>query len=341
MNIHEVAKAAGVSIATVSRVVNHPESVSEKTREKVLAIMNSGGSTKKDYRDKIATKQSRNIAVVLPSQSNYPDTYEGILGVAEGKNYHVFLCVAGESKDGLLHCVQAMVEQSIDGMILATEGDYLPAVYLLQKANFPFVCIGSKPVSECCNSCYINYRESAAKMAQYLAELNCRSVHVVSSPQVSDCREALEEGFLAAWKGSGRSTEQLRLESIETSFRGGEQYARLMLQNKAQIPDAVLCQSDETAAGIIKAAGEMGLSLPADLRVVGFCDSAISAAITPELTTVEQPTRRLGMAAARRLFDIIGESEYFDIESQEIALKGRLKIRRSCGNDKAIYEIYE
>lgn len=85
----------------------------------------------------------------------------------------------------------------------------------------------------------------------------------------------------------------------------------------------------------------MGITVPGNLRVVGFRDSAVSVTISPELTTVEQPTYRLGMAAARRLFDIIGESEYFDIESQEIALKGRLKIRRSCGNNKSIYEIYE
>lgn len=341
MNIHEVAKAAGVSIATVSRVVNHPESVSEKTREKVLAIMNSGGPSKKDYRDKLSSQHGSSIAVLLPSQRCYPDTYEGILGVAQEKNYHVLLCVFGEHRDALLRTVQELMAQSVDGMILAAEGDYLPTMRLLQKANFPFVCIGGRPVPECGNSCYINYRESAAKMAQYLIERGTQTVHIVTAPQHSDCRDALEEGFGAAWQEGGHPTELLRLESIEPSFRGGEQYIRLLAQSRQPLPNAILCQSDETAAGIIKAAGELGIAVPERLRVVGFCDAAVSAAVTPELTTVEQPTRRLGMAAARRLFDIIGESEYFDIESQEIALKGRLKIRRSCGNDKAIYEIYE
>ena len=64
-------------------------------------------------------------------------------------------------------------------------------------------------------------------------------------------------------------------------------------------------------------------------------------AVLPELTSVEQPTYRLGIAAARRLFDIIEDQDYFDIESQEIVLKGRIRIRKSCGNKKAIYEWYE
>lgn len=340
MNIHEVAKAAGVSIATVSRVVNHPESVSEKTREKVLAVMNSGSPAPKDYRDKISSKHN-SIAVVLPSQQEYPLTYEGILDVAGEKNYNALLCTIRANNNNIARSIQQLISQRVDGLILATEGDYLPAVRLLQKEGIPFVCVGGKPVPECGNSCYINYRESASKMAQYLAELECKTVSIITVPQDSNCREALENGFMTAWEEAGHSPEQLYWGSIEPSFRGGEQYARLMLQRKNELPDAILCQSDETAAGIIKAVSGMGITVPGNLRVVGFRDSAVSVTISPELTTVEQPTYRLGMAAARRLFDIIGESEYFDIESQEIALKGRLKIRRSCGNNKSIYEIYE
>ena len=92
---------------------------------------------------------------------------------------------------------------------------------------------------------------------------------------------------------------------------------------------------------MLKAAAEKRVAVPRQLRVIGFHDGPVSTALQPELTSVEQPTYRLGIAAARWLFDILEDQEYFDIEAQEIVLKGRIRIRRSCGNRKTIYELYE
>ena len=113
-----------------------------------------------------------------------------------------------------------------------------------------------------------------------------------------------------------------------------------MLEEGAR-PEAIVAQHDEIAFGIVKAAREKGIQVPQEMKIVGFDNSQLSAMVTPELTTVEQPTFRLGILAGRRLFDIMEDHEYFDIEVQEIALKGRLKIRRSCGNQKSIYEEIE
>lgn len=340
MNIHEVAKAAGVSIATVSRVVNHPESVSAKTRERVLAVMSSAPPSDRDYRGRILARRFA-IAVVIPSVCDYRQTYEGAQSVADGRNYSVQLCVTGCNDGRLLRCVKSLAAQQVDGVILAAENNYAPALHVLQESGIPFVCIGGRPIADCGNSCYIHYEDSADKLARYLAELGCETVCVVTSRAASNCRDALSRGFRGRWAALGREDGQLTFAEAESSVKGGYQFARYFFQTHSTLPDAIVCQHDEVAAGLMKAASEYKLSIPKQLRVVGFHDAQLSAAVTPELTTVDQPTFRLGMAAARRLFDIISDSEYFDIESQEIVLKGRLKIRKSCGNKKAIYELYE
>ena len=107
------------------------------------------------------------------------------------------------------------------------------------------------------------------------------------------------------------------------------------------LPDLIVAQYDEMALGAMKVAQERKIYVPRQLRFMGFFDTPASSIVLPELTSIEQPTYRLGVASARRLFDIMEDQDYFDVESQEIVLKGRLKIRHSCGNKKTIYEMYE
>jgi len=98
---------------------------------------------------------------------------------------------------------------------------------------------------------------------------------------------------------------------------------------------------DGIAVGIMKAAQEEKLAVPRQLAVAGFTDSEMATVVCPALTTVEHPYERLGTVAARRLIDLIENSELYDIETQEIVLKSKLKIRKSCGNKKNIYEQFE
>ena len=106
-------------------------------------------------------------------------------------------------------------------------------------------------------------------------------------------------------------------------------------------PQAVFAVSDELAMGVIKAAREENIPLPEGLAVAGFTGSEAAAVITPALTTMEHPLERLGAVAARRLIELIEDSALYQVETHEIVLKSKLKIRRSCGNRKEIYELFE
>lgn len=340
MNIHEVAQAAGVSVATVSRVVNHPELVAEKTRARVLAVLEQKRYAPNAELRTRSAKRKQAIALVIPSFMEYRLTLDGVRQIGNAKNYGVQLCVTDYDEPELIRNVRALAAQQIDGVILAGQIGSESAYRTLREAGIPVVCINSLKRGGNEDICYINYGESAGKLAQYAVESGNRSAVLILSDRYSGCREKFEKGFRETWYAAGFPEASLRVVNAEESFKGGAQAMEAILTANA-FPDLIVAQYDEMAVGAMKAAQEQKISIPKQLRFMGFFDTPVSSAVTPELTSIEQPTYRLGVASARRLFDIMEDQDYFDVESQEIVLKGRLKIRRSCGNKKSIYELYD
>lgn len=341
MNIHEVAKAAGVSVTTVSRVVNHPELVAEKTRERVLEIIRgSDYAANRGYITKHGEKKLA-IAVIIPSEFNYRKVYDGVQSVAVNKNFGVQLCITNYDSEVLHHNIRSLIAQQIDGFILANENVNTDTLSIIKKAGIPFVGIGGEQHSYYENMCYINYYDSACKMAQYIIDSENEHIWLFLSKHESDCKTFLRLGLCDTWKKHDKSMDNIYIFETNDSYKGGYLAGIEGLRKKEKIPDMILCQYDEVAIGLMKAATELKIPVPQQLHIAGFNDSAVSTFISPELTSVEHPTFRLGAVAARSLIDIIEESEYFDVETHQITLKGRVKIRRSCGNKKAIYETYE
>ena len=339
MNIHEVAEAAGVSVATVSRVINHPEIVAEKTRERVLAVLKRTSYVPNAEPRAKRQRKKHAIALILPSLMEYPNVLAGVRAIAGMKNCGVQLCVTGYDEADAARNVRALVAQQVDGVILAADSGAETAGAKLREAGGPTVYIGGRRASDDETMCYINYLESAQKLAQYAVDTGNASALLLLDEQDSDVRQSLWEGFRQAWLAAGRPEEALARATCEPCVQGGYLAARDMLEDGA--PALVVAQYDVMAAGVLKAAAERRVAVPRQLHVIGFHDGPVSTALQPELTSVEQPTYRLGIAAARWLFDILEDQEYFDIEAQEIVLKGRLRIRRSCGNRKTIYELFE
>lgn len=341
MNIHEVARAAGVSVATVSRVINHPEIVAEKTRERVLAVLKETSYAPNGEPHARQIRKKHAIAVVLPTVDEYHNVHAGVRAIAAAKNCGVQLCITGHDEADLLRNIRGLAAEQIDGVILAADAGADRAIAMLREARIPIVCIGGRRMPENDNFCYINYPESAAKLAQYAIESGNATAMLLLAQHDSDSREGLQQGFSEAWFAAGRAPNTLMTRFCEPDFAGGYRALNELLAEETPAPDLLVAQFDEMAIGAMKAAAERRIAVPRQLHVIGFHDAPVSVAVLPELTSVEQPTYRLGIAAARRLFDIIEDQDYFDIESQEIVLKGRIRIRKSCGNKKAIYEWYE
>lgn len=335
MKIRDVAKAAGVSIATVSRVINHPEKVTAETRDRVQAIIEHNRYVPNEESKLPRRGRKKNIiALIVSDLSLYRNLIGGVRTICEKKNYSLQICEVGDNEKMLQTSFKSRIAQQADGLLLAEELLNSGTYKMMQEAKIPFVCVGGEHSALDVNLCYINYRDAAAHMAQILSGKPDANATLVLLKNKSCCAQQLKDGFCNAWMG------QVHVEYVDNTPDSGYLLTQELL-GRDTIPGVILAQTDEIAVGILKAAKEAGISVPQELRVAGFDNSPFSAYITPELTSVEQPTYRLGLVATRMLFDILEDEEFFDVEVQEVALKGHLKIRQSCGNKKAIYQEYE
>ena len=304
MNIRELAKEAGVSVATISRVINHPEAVLPETRERVQAIIE-----KYNYDPKPVNRNKRFVSLIVPAAARAQGVLLGVQSVLAPKGILVNLVETAQVPGGAAACLQAVIAAKPIGILVAAEStlsqESLPT-------DVPVVLLGSYDQLENCNICGINYRDAAEKMLAHLYAMGHRSIWLLQSDQSYPEKAAVTAGYR---QGEAILTEEP--------------------------PQAVFAVSDAMAMGVIKAAREENIPLPDGLAVAGFTGSEAAAVITPALTTMEHPLERLGAVAARRLIELIEDSALYQVETHEIVLKSKLKIRRSCGNRKEIYELFE
>jgi len=331
MKIRDIAKAADVSIATVSRVLNHPEMVNEETKLRVKAIIEQH-----NYSPNAEPKAPRRsvrkgaVAVVVAYHDVLCDLMSGVERICAGKKYAAFYTATEGDRDVCSRVFQSLAVQQVDGIILESElcGD--ETLKILRDNSIPFVCVGAGRGSSEVNLCYINYFDGAAGVAGHLMQNGGGKALLVPDERGTGRGVQMRKGFASVWEGG------IAVETAENSPEGGSVLFRKLFE-RGEIPDVVFAETDRIALGIIREAQDCGISVPEVLRVVGFEDTPYSAYFSPGLTSVEQPVARLGMQAARMLFDDMEDQEFFDVDIREVSLKGRLKIRRSCGNEKPIY----
>lgn len=341
MNVREIAKLANVSIATVSRVINRPEVVLPETREQVLAVMRKYGYTPAPHTGGGA--QPKAVGLLVPDAEDYLSIrlMAGIESVAARREHAVYLCGTKGGPDRERTMIAAALEQKLRGLVIYTNTLSVEDAADLQRRRVPFVLVGRSEAAPHHNACYINYEEGGYRMVRHLLELGHQKFLLLCDAGAPNIEARMWEGLCRARRelmtGPGGGDRVLHAEG--GSVRAGYDAAQEVLAGER--PDAVFASSDELALGLMKALRERGVAVPDQIAVAGFTDSPVAGVVTPELTTVEQPTHRLGMVAARMLFDLIDDESLLDGTPQEIVLLPKLKIRNSCGNRKPINTLFE
>lgn len=344
MNVREIAKLANVSIATVSRVINRPEAVLPKTREQVLAVMREYHYQPGQYRLEGREKHST-IAFFVPSvlDATMIRMMEGIENVASNRNYTVYFSSTGSRPQQELKMINNAMAMGVEGIILWPTALDLQTVEELNLKKYPFVFVDGERRLQSLNTCYINYEEGSYRMTRHLLELGRRRICILLGGEAGRMGEEMEKGARRAcgeWESETGEICVLRAERGKDA-EAGYRAAKELLRKAPPLPDALFASSDELAAGVMKGLKEEQIEIPGDVAVTGFSDSPVSTLVMPELTTVEQPAHRLGMVAARMLFDLIDDRELLEESPQEIVLVPKLKIRSSCGNQRPINVLYE
>lgn len=339
MNIKEVAKAAGVSVATISRVLNHPERVQPETKNHVLAVMQRLNYEPNWFARGLNIGKTGTIALLLPSISDHGflEIVAGVETIARRKEHTVLLCNTHGDAQEELNCLKMVLNRQVDGIILVSSQLKPETIQPLLKEDFPWVHVGSHAPENCRNVCYIDHKKGAYQMTHHLLKLGHRDITLLLDRAEFSESDAIVEGYREALQEYEVSCDREILQA-ENSVQGGYLTAQKLLQSET-MPPVLITASDEQAFGVTKAVMDRQLEIPGTVALASLKDSPVTSILNPPLTALELPSHRLGLMAARMLFDCIESGETAE-EPREVILEPTVKVRRSCGNTNPIYEMF-
>lgn len=341
MNIKRIAELAGVSVATVSRVVNHPERVRDKTREHVLSVMEEYNYTPNWFARSLNLESSNTIALLIPSiETDYfQQIISGVETVAGNKAYAVLFGQTSNDPGHEKEFVDMMLHRKVDGIIQVNSRLYDEEASASQNLELPRVHIGKIHVHSNDTLCYVDIEEGARRMVQHLIELGHYTIMALFDEMNGDASEQINAGIHCALRDVKQPVVFSSVQT-ESSVRGGYLTVQRLIQSKS-LPDALITASDLQAIGAMKAARDASINIPDDMALTSLTDSAVCSVLSPALTALELPSKKLGMSAARILIDLIEGTAPYANMPHDLILQPKLKIRESCGNTQDFYEWFD
>ncbi|RQD69576.1 MAG: LacI family transcriptional regulator [Tindallia sp. MSAO_Bac2] len=304
-NIKDVAQKAGVSISTVSRVVNNSKPVKPKTRDKVLDAIEELGYRPNAIARSLKIKHTKSIGIMTPDIANqfYPEVVRGIEDVANMYEYTIFLCNTDLNEEKELQYFAELEEKQIDGMIFMGNHVSDELHNEMKSAGIPVVLIGGR--AEDIPSVTIDNEKAAQEAVEFLLKRGHSRIGVITGKMKDPMMgQARLKGYRNALEANKIPVEEELI--VEGGYRyksGYEGAKKLMLLNEP--PSAIFVCSDEMAIGASRAILEDGFRIPQDVAIMGFDNVDISGKVYPSLSTIGQPMYEMGAIAMRLITKIL------------------------------------
>ncbi len=310
--IFDVAKLAGVSIKTVSRVVNNEPNVRASTRERVDKVVEELSYRPDQSARNLASQRSHLIALVYDD----PSTYEipsagyvirlqaGALRACRSADCELVIHPCNYRDKKITGELKALIEKvRPDGIVLAAPLSNMPKIVrAISETNTPFVPVSSGKKQADRFSVAMNDRESSAEMTAYLASLGHKDIAFLTGHPKHDAVKNRFLGYKDGLRASGLEFSERLVEAGDNSIRSGEACAVKLLKRKKK-PTAIFAANDDMAAGVIRVADRLGIDVPGELSVAGCDDVALAQQIYPALTTLRQPLAAMAERAAEALIE--------------------------------------
>ncbi len=334
-NIHDVARRAGVSVATVSHVINESRFVSAPTRKKVLAAVAELNYRRDGIARSLRRAKTGTIGVLISDITNpfFSDLVRGIEdAIYDRKDGHNFiLCNTEEDDAKELLYLNVLLEKRVDGMIIAPAGGSGAELKAIIASGVPMVFVDRAIAGVDADSVGVNNREAAREAVAHMIRLGHRSIAVMRAQLRADTIEDRVAGYRDALAEAGLAIDPSLSPVSVSTIAAAQQVGRDLLAGAGR-PDAVFCTNNFMTLGLMQAVTEAGLDCPRDIAVVGFDDFPWSTAFRPRLTAVAQPSYQIGVEAVGLLFDrILGRRQGAPVR---LTLKASLIVRDSCGDKR-------
>ncbi|MHA7964668.1 LacI family DNA-binding transcriptional regulator [Paenibacillus sp. CAU 1782] len=325
--IYDIAKEAGVSIATVSKVINAKGKISQEKRSEIIAIMDRMNYQPSVIASALTGKHTYTLGLLIPDIANpfFAEVARAVEQRGHELGYSVIICGTDNRHERIEQYISVLGQKQVDGIIIGTGvGD--TSVLRDNAWKTPTVMIGREAYSGAkAHTVVSDDWQGGRDAAEHLLELGHRRLAVLSeSLDISSSRERLR-GFRERLSEEGIELRDDRVRQCKYRVEDGRRQARELLAQDER-PTALFCCNDLLAIGALQAAKEAGIPIPQQLSVVSFDNTILASVTDPPLTSVAQPVEKLGAAAVELL---LAEFRERQVQTQRISLPTELIVRAS------------
>ena len=325
--IRDIAKSSGVSVGTVSNVINNVPTVKEEVKRRVLKTINELNYSPSHAAKSLASGYTQTLAFIVPDICNpfFPEMVRGAVDTAKDFGYDIFLANIDNDPKKEIQYIANFIARGVDGLIIATSDCSSEQVQQIRKMNI-YVVIVDREIEDLERDLVMVDNVRCAYIAvRHLINLGHERIGIILGPmQTMTARQRLKGAKMALME-NGLFDETL-VKSGGYSFENGFQIIQGYLLGGKSI-EAVFCANDMIAIGAIKAIEEAGCRVPDDISVIGIDDIMISRLINPPLTTVRQPIFDLGAIATKMVIERI-QGTVTGVP-RKVILPGELIVRQS------------
>lgn len=328
--LHDVAKAAGVSIATVSATINQSAYVSPELQERVRKAIAELGYHPDGIARSLKKRSTQTLGLIISDITNpfFTALVRDIEDGANARGYALILCNTDEHLEKEQAYLRLLRSRRVDGLIMAPAGSVEDYHHFTLEVSTPLVFIDRKIPTVPADAVVVDNVGGARQAVEYLIRLGHRRIGAITGlPQISTTHEQVE-GYRQALESAGFSMDHLTLMRCGNSRLEGGYQAGLVLLTLPKRPTAIFATNNVMAIGLMRAVAERGLRCPEDISVACFDDFEWASVFRPRLTTVAQPTYDMGLKAAELLFARLEGTLAGD--PKEVVLSPALVIRDSC-----------
>lgn len=327
--IREVAKKAGVSIATVSRVFSGGARVTDDVTRRVREAAASMNYRPNRVARNLRVRQTRTVGVIIPDIENpfYTSVIGGIEEVLQASEYSLLLANSNENLKREQANVRTFQGEGVAGVIFTPTGPDTAIYAQLLEASIPLVAISRVPENLRIDTVSVANRAGARSAIAHLLRLGHHRIGLISGPPWITTAKERMQGYEEGLSEAGIAPERGLIQFADFRQRGGYEAMCELLRLKP-LPTAVFVGSNLMTLGALQAIHERKIRIPAELAVVGFDDLPWAVSLNPPLTAVAQPAYQVGVTAARLLLDRLRDPRR---PPRNVVLETSLTIRSSCG----------
>jgi LacI family transcriptional regulator len=330
ITIGELAKIAGVSKTTVSRVINNKPDVDPATREKIHSLIAEYGFQPNAFAKAISQKQSNHIGLLIPHKAEYvfsnpfyTEVMRGVSTEVDEKGYYLLVCYAHE-----VNYMDIYRQKRVDGFVLLSPGSFHKHIIeALNVGSVPFVSTARILGEPEMTYVDVDNFKGASQLMEHLISLGHERIAFIGKPTLQSSQDRLSAYQTVLEKAGIPYDPELALVTDTSSIESGHEYTLRLLRSQRP-PTAIFLANDVMAIGAINAAHESGLRVPEDISIVGFDDIPFSNYTNPPLTTVHQPAFEKGVRAAQLLIHLLETQE----PQESVILPLEMVLRRSTAS---------